>query len=248
MELVREALRVRAIRSSKNRVTYVLTCDTLHKLNAKRWSRQRPADETRVAEILSWITRESYVQGVLSMAWHPTEGLIVYDGQHRWRALLQVTVPVEVLVEILWDTDEQEIIRSFQAVNRSVPVPELYVDAPLAADTLRGDVEAYIKTLVSRYPSHVSVSARPNRPNFNRDKLSDTLYDLWKECGSPPFKTIVDALETVNQEYDTDPFSVPRISLCKSPAILKKCMETHFWLTAVSLDVLAEHVKGLVTL
>ena len=132
-----------AVKTRGKRTTYLIPLTHLRGLEASKWSRQRPADDARVEEIRIGIAAAGDVTGVLCMAWHPTEKMIVYDGQHRWKALLSIDHPdLRVFVEVLWDATEEEIIAAVKTVNACVPVCELYL-APDGKD-VRPDLHALI--------------------------------------------------------------------------------------------------------
>jgi hypothetical protein len=244
--LVQRVLSQFAVKTVGKRSTYVIGTDTLRDIGAKRWSRQRPADDARVDEIRKWIDSYSDVSGVISMAWHQTEGLIVYDGQHRWKALLDIqTTSIQAIVEILWDASDDEIITSFQSINKAVSVPELYTDPKITTDSVRNDITKFVATLASAYKDFCSTTDKPNRPNFNRDKLTDDLFGIWRDdfhC-EVPFAQIADAIMSMNKEYDTNELSVPRESSRKNPRIYEKCNKHHFWLFAQTGHINREHLR-----
>ncbi len=232
-----------AVKSFGKRTTYLVTTDQLIGLAAKPWSRQRPVDEARVAEIADGIATEKDVTGVLAMAWHPTENLVVYDGQHRWKALVTTRVPVRVFVEILWDVSEEEIIHAFKQVNNCMPVSELYTS--VSPVEVRQDIELYVRELCETYPEFVS-SKKPNRPNFNRDLLTDELFRLWNTefQQKQSIARMVYELEKLNNDYEQDECSVPKTIARKHPKIFEKCAKHKFWLFAETGHINVNHLAS----
>lgn len=246
--LIQRSLESYKVKSCGNRTTYLLHTNTLREIGAKRWSRQRPADELRVTEIREWIQTHVDISGVISMAWHPMEHLIVYDGQHRWRALIDINAPVQALVEIMWDATEAEIVESFRAINRSVSVPELYTDPGVTSDSVRADIMDFVAGMSSNHREFLSTTDKPNRPHFNRDRLADELFGIWRDefQREVPFGKIAGALMLMNQEYDANQLSVPREASRKNPRIYDKCCKHHFWLFAQTGHVNKEHLRATV--
>lgn len=237
------------IKSCGKKSTYLLSLDILRDMNAKRWSRQRPADDSRVEEIHTWITKEKDVSGVLSMAWHPREDLVIYDGQHRWAALLSIRDDsIRVLVEIIWDATEQDIIESFQSINRSVSVPELYTDPALTDEQTHREITEFVTTLAKTYADFCSRTDKPHRPNFNRDRLTDELLSIWKDHYQKelPFEIIQRGIITLNMDYHTDEKSVPREVVRKTARMYEKCNKSRFWLFAQYGHINKDHLDTIV--
>jgi hypothetical protein len=167
------------VRQTPHRSTYVLPIFILKELGITRWSRQRPPAPERVEEIAAWIREHQDVVGTISLAWHPTERLVCYDGQHRLDALFQQEhVDITALVEIMWDTTELAIMAAFQTINRAVPVSELYTDPHDVLHSIKGEISDYVAGLATTYKAFLSTSAKPCRPNFNRDQLTEDLFHM----------------------------------------------------------------------
>lgn len=236
------------VRQTPTRATYILPIFILKELGITRWSRQRPPAPERVEEISKWIHEHQDVVGTISLAWHPTERLVCYDGQHRLHALLeQENMEITVLVEIMWNAMELAIVEAFRTINRAVPVSELYTDPQDVLHSVKGEIADYVTSLATTYKPFLSTSAKPCRPNFNRDTLCESLYHLWKYDLQEvvPFQRIIGALTRLNEMYDKDEHSVPRIRTAKFPAIHKKCSAHQFWLFAETGRVPLEGLKRL---
>ena len=244
---VQHALKTFVVKTAGKQTTYLLDVRTLRDMGAKRWSRQRPADEARVEEIRSRIAEKKDVQGVISMAWHPKENLIVYDGQHRWCACCPMEEPsIRVLVEIMWDATEEEIVESFQSINRSVSVPELYTDPAVMAESVRPEIMDLVALLASKYKDFLSTSDKPNRPNFNRDRLTDELFAIWRDDFEKkvPFSSISRGLITLITEYHSDAYSAPREAVRRNAKMYEKCEKHGFWLFAQNGKINVEHLRA----
>lgn len=234
------------VKTCGKRTTYLVPLTHLRGLEASKWSRQRPADDARVEEIRAGIESTGDVTGVLCMAWHPTEKMIVYDGQHRWKALLSIDrSDLRVFVEVLWDAAEEEIIAAFKTVNACVPVSELYF-APDARD-VRPDIHELITRICQKFPDFVSTAAKPNRPQFNRDALAQEIYELWSDtfAKEQTVASIEKGLVTLNRTYHEDLGSYPRLASRKHPRIAEKCEKHRFWLFAESGHINRKHLAEL---
>jgi hypothetical protein len=260
--LIQRTLEDHKVRTTPHRSTYILPLFILKDLGITRWSRQRPPAPERVEEIATWIREHQDVVGTISLAWHPTERLVCYDGQHRLDALFQQVetqacasqthpspMDMTVLVEIMWDTTELAIMAAFQTINRAVPVSELYTDPHDVVHSIKGEIADYVAGLAITYKPFLSTSAKPTRPNFNRDVLSDELFHLWRYDlqEAVPFQRIIGALTRLNEMYDTEEWSVPRLKTVKKyPGIHKKCSAHKFWIFAETGKVPLDSLKRLV--
>jgi hypothetical protein len=236
-------------KTAGKRTTYLIPIEKLRGLGACNWSRQRPADEARVLEIRRGIEASGDVSGILCMAWHPTEKLIVYDGQHRWKALLSIeSSNIKVFVEILWDSTEDEIVAAFKTVNACVPVSELYLSAE--ATDVRPEINDIIVRICKNFPEFVSTAAKPNRPQFNRDVLAQELYEIWSDTfeKQQSIRAIEKGLMTLNRKYHEDPLSYPRTIVRKNPRIYEKCDKHRFWLFAESGHINRNHLVAMMSI
>ena len=247
--LVQRTLEDHKVRQTPHRSTYILPIFILKELGITRWSRQRPPAPERVEEIAAWIREHQDVVGTISLAWHPMERLVCYDGQHRFHALSQQeNVDITVLVEIMWDTTELAIMAAFQTINRAVPVSELYTDQQDALHVIKGEISDYVAGLATTYKAFLSTSAKPCRPNFNRDQLTEDLFHMWRDEfeEAVPFHKIVEALTRLNKSYDEDEDSIPKERTRKKfPAMYKKCSAHKFWLFAETGHLVVEDLKRL---
>lgn len=237
------------IKASGKRIIYSIPIGLLNILGAKPWSRQRPVDPDRVDIIYEAIREINDVPGVISMAWHPTENLVVYDGQHRFKAAIRVQPPsqIRVLVEVIWSpSSEDEIITAFKMVNQCVAVSELYMNSDSDCETTKIQIQEFVSKLAKKYDSFVSTKAKPNRPNFNRDSLTDDLWILWSDVFEKkvPFEKITAALLDINQEYHNNALSSARTAVKKNLKTYEKCERHEFWLFAETGFVNIDHIKS----
>jgi hypothetical protein len=221
------------VRQTPQRITYVLPIFILKELGITRWSRQRPPAPERVEEIAAWIREHQDVVGTISLAWHLFQ---------------QENVDMTVLVEIMWDTTELAIMAAFQTINRAVPVSELYTDPHDVLHSIKGEIADYVASLATTYKPFLSTSAKPSRPNFNRDQLTESLFHMWRDDlqEAVPFQRIIAGLTRLNEAYDKDEDSIPKERTRKKfPAMYKKCSAHKFWLFTEVGRLVVEDLKRL---
>jgi len=200
---------------------YAIPMDVFRSLDIKQWKFNRPPDITRLAEIRSWMTEFKRMDGVLNLAYISGEGIVCFEGNHRRLALdgLDITV----FADVLWDVTDEIVVHEFRRLNKSICVPDLYVTENHYA--VRENIEKAVQEFRKKYPSMESTSGRPQRPNFNRDKLTDELFRLHKELGI----SIEDLMIKLNSLNETLKVS-DKSKLSES--IKQKCEKSGLWLFA----------------
>jgi hypothetical protein len=152
------------------------------------------------------------------------------------------------LIEIMWESTELAIMVAFQTINRAVPVSELYTDPHDVVHSIKGEIADYVAGLAITYKPFLSTSAKPCRPNFNRDRLTEDLFHMWRDDlqEAVPFQRIIGALTRLNEMYDEDEDSIPKERTRKKfPAIYKKCSAHKFWLFAEVGRLVVEDLQRL---
>ena len=221
------------------------------------WQFNRPADRTRCEDIGTYIAHSKKpVDTTLYVSFNNKKRTFdVIDGIHRYTALCIIKEKSAHLDLIsgdecsgdmtwLWDSFmilnvrmnalDGELIELFKSLNKSNPIPELYV-----RDVAK-DKREYIQSLALQwqndFKSHFSSSAKPNRPNINRDRFMDVLdavydkYHLTEEIKEKLKQT----LERVNQHISQN---IPKKL---SAAIREKCEESGCWLFLYSTEELTK--------
>jgi len=136
-----------------------------------------------------------------------------------------------VIVNIRFNSKEGELIDFFKDINKSNPVPDIYV-----RDASREKKEI-IETLANdwqiKYSKHFSHTSHPNKPNINRDRFIDLLSELYERFHiCPENKHILqENLEKMNiflkQHHNRKKIT---------PKIIQKCNETKCWLFICSCE------------
>jgi len=152
--------------------------DTVLKEQFSNWSRNRPADESRVSDIVEYyqLQHRQMVDGMIYV-WNHENRYWIYDGIHRFEAVLQVSHEMCMMVCHVITKREEDIIQHFITLNKSIHVPTLYLD--MTENHYKKNVcESVAKNLCYDYPNFVSQSRNPNTYNFNRDQLIEFLSTL----------------------------------------------------------------------
>lgn len=158
---------------------YWIPLDVFNRLPIDTWKHNRPPDIERVAEIRSFMQESKRVDGLIYLACVNNK-IVCYESNHR-REALKEGMPSDmahILVDVLWNATDDQVKQEFLRLNKAVSVPELYVtNEEVSLEMVRNAVDGFC----ANYKLLRSPAARPQRPNFNRDRLMDEFYRVMKE-------------------------------------------------------------------
>jgi hypothetical protein len=160
------------------------------------WQFNRPADRMRCEDIARYmVISKKPVDTMIYVSFNNKKQTVdVIDGIHRYTALTIVkekTTHLDFISEnefggdVAWLMDsfiivnmrlnatEGELIELFQSLNKSNPIPDLYVRDQ--AKDKRDTIQALAIKWQNRFKVHFSSTNKPNRPNINRDRFIDVL-------------------------------------------------------------------------
>lgn len=183
-------------------IKYIFTdLNTLRKkYMIRNWDKNRPADDTRVAEISD--EKMNIIPGQIC-GWLKSGILYLYDGSHRYTAATKNICSnsnPKVYVKIIETLDENKIAQDFKTINKSISIPYLYLVEDSSIKISK--INIIMDKFCNKWKAHQSPSRNPQRQNFNRDifieqALSQIKVD-WLE------ETICDTLtlliESVNEK------------------------------------------------
>lgn len=181
---------------SQDHLIIKATIQDILKAPIANWQYNRPADPARCEEIANYIYKtKKPVDTMLYLSLNnKTSQYDVIDGIHRYTALKYIKDNIEeefdpakdlvaqqtdwlfnsyMLLSIRLHATDGELIELFQSLNKSNPIPELYV-----RDTKkdkRDHIERVCHIWQQTYKLHFSSSNKPNKPNINRDRFIDIL-------------------------------------------------------------------------
>ena len=209
-----------------NTNVYAIPMSIFKSLDVKFWKHNRPPTLSRVPEIHNWMAEFHRMDGVLNLAHIPGEGLVCFEGNHRRLAL--EGLDITVLVDIVWNATHATVKQEFKRLNQSISVPDLYVVENDA--TIRLNIENAVAEFRKKYSKHESSHGRFQRPNFNRDKLTDELFRLQNEL----MVSVDDLMIRIYEQND-------KLALADKTKLsentIKKCSESGLWLFAWSQNI-----------
>lgn len=228
--------------------------------NIKNWKYNRPPDLIRCVDIAKYIyLSKKPVDSMFYLFFNNINNSFeIIDGIHRYTALKYInqenSKPIDlitpgdlgnnndaswlyqqfIILNIRFNSLEEELIGAFKNLNKSNPVPELYFRDEVKER--KEVIENIVKIWQTKYKSHFSSSIKPNIPNINRDRfidLLDKLYDKYDIKLETQY-VLEDALENMNQYIKNN---IPKKL---SELIIKKCNETGCYLFLFKLEKLEE--------
>ena len=211
---------------------YAIPIEKFRTLYVKPWKYNRPPDMTRIPEIHDWMKEFGRMDGVLNLAYIQGEGLVCFEGNHRRLALDGLDIPV--FVDIVWDATHESLAHEFRRLNKSVCVPDLYVAETPA--TLRLELEDAVAEFRKKYSSMESTSGRPQRPNYNRDRLTDEITRLQKEL-VVPVGELMSRIYALNEYYGGNDKSK------LTEKMRQKCEASGLWLFAWSSSIATKDLQ-----
>lgn len=176
------------------------------------WSCNRKYDKKRVDEIRLWQDERNHVNGTIHFAELEGEGVVCYEGNHRFQA---VTAEISwVLVDIMWNTTVDDVYEEFNAINSAQLVPKIYkkqLEDP--EKIVRDKIATYVADICEAYPKLASTKERANRPGFVGSELTDRIskrYKFFQHNGGYTIEELLQAIDYLNMavadgSYDLRP-------------------------------------------
>jgi hypothetical protein len=203
---------------------YWITSDVFNQLPIKPWKFNRPPDVDRITEINRHMNETKRMDGIIYLACIDNE-IVCYESNHRREALRGLEGMNPLLVDIIWDANDEKIKSEFIRLNKAVSVPELYIAEE--TDVVITGIKEAVDKFCENYASHKVGSNRPQRPNFNRDTVIDEFYRIMKE-NRIGIDELVTRLQRLNKEMtERDKSKLPQ-------KVIDKCEKSGLWLFAWS--------------
>lgn len=200
-----------------------IPANVFNQLPIRRWKFNRPPDEERVAEIHEYMKTSKRLDGIIYLACINNE-LVCYEANHRREAMKGIEGLHNVLVDILWNATDEKVKEEFVRLNKSVSVPELYLGE--TTDVVE-EVRKLVDSFCKNYKKLKVNSSRPQRPNFNRDMITDEFTRIMREQNLTPIqfeRWLTDRNRELTQQ--------DRKGLTEK--VISKCEESGLWLFARS--------------
>lgn len=222
-------------------------------LNASitNWTYNRPPDMVRCSDIAKYIyLSKSPLDTMLYLNFNnKTKSFDVIDGIHRYTSLkiikdsnsnssLDFITPGDygnnndarwlyesyIILNMRFNSTEGELIELFKTLNKSTPIPDLYIRDVVKEK--RDIIENLANKWQTKYKSHFSSNNKPNKPNINRDRFIDLLEQIYNKynINENNKNLLEEVLERANWNISVN------IPLKLSETIVKKCKESGCWL------------------
>lgn len=227
------------------------------------WEFNRPPEVNRSYEIAKYAynvnKKLSDLDWVLYTFYCNEEKIIkIYDGIHRFVALSIIYKenknPIDllsnnifgsncdaswlynkyILISIRLNATFGEISDLFQSLNKSHPVPDLYISNK--DSDKRQIIEEVSNEWVKKFKSHFSTNSKPNIPNINVDLFVELLDKIYKKYKINKINSHL-LNELLYQMNDSIKNRLPKKA---TPSSIKKCKETGCYLFLYKKDVLED--------
>lgn len=236
-------------RYSPNHVLMKCAISDLFTTNIKKWKYNRPPDMTRCREIARFVhSRQPTIDWMFYAIYENSNDTIyLLDGSHRFTALQLIydqnkanledishILSQHIIISIRIDITDGEAIDLFQQINKSNPVPELYLQN--ADQDKKTVIEEIANKWMTNYRGHFSTNPRPNVPNTNRDRFIEFLDSIYEKIGltkETGYK-LNNELHEMNEHLKKNP--PPKLSA----KTLEKCQQSGCYLFIVKPDVLLD--------
>ena len=227
------------------------------------WQYNRPPDLTRCNDIARYhFFSKNIPDNMLYFSFNNKDKKFnVIDGIHRYTSLkiikeqnskpLDMITPGEfgndndakwlyesyIIINIRFNATEGELIELFKALNKSAPIPELYIKD--VKNEKRHIIETLANSWQIKYKEHFSSNNKPTKPNVNRDRFIDlleTLYD--KHNINEENKSMLEQLlDDLNFQISHSPLPKGLTQNAQD-----KCAKSGCWLFIYKLDELLKMI------
>ena len=143
-----------------------------------------------------------------------------------------------IIVNLRINALEGELIELFKNLNKSNPIPDLYIRD--ANKEKKDIIEKIVSDWTRKYSAHFSSNSKPYKPNINRDRFIDlveSIYDKY-EINNENKKFLEHVLERTNTNIS---YNIPK-KITKSKSIHDKCLESGCWLFIYSAEELEKMI------
>ena len=219
------------------------------------WKYNRPPDMVRCADISKYIyLSKSPLDTMLYLnVNNKSKSFDVLEGIHRYTSLkiikekngsLDFITPTDygnnndagwlyeshIILNMRFNSTEGELIELFKTLNKSTPIPDLYIRDIVKEK--RDIIENVANNWQVKYKSHFSSNNKPNKPNINRDRFIDLLEKIYNKynINENNKNLLEEVLERANWNISIN------IPLKLSQSIIDKCQSTGCWLFIYSDD------------
>jgi hypothetical protein len=225
------------------------------------WSLNRPPDMFRCRDIAKSVYElKMPIDSMIYLSFNNlNQTFEVLDGIHRITALriirkensaqLNLVVPNDfghdndaeqwlfdsyIMVNIRFNTNIGVLIQTFQNLNKSNPVPELYINDN--SKEKKQIIEDIVKQYQRLFKGHFSTSQNPTIPNINREKFIDILDKVYEK-----YNITTETKHRIDEQLtQANTFIQNNIPAKATKKALEKCTESGCYLFLLKEDKLLE--------
>jgi len=210
----------------------------------KKWSRNRDPDMERVNEMVEYHNKGGYIPTMIHLAEVKDEGMVCYDGNHRKEVFNKcLDEAVMCVVDVMFDATHNDVYKAFNNINKSVQLPAIYIEEANDDNDVKADIVKLVRQYETKYKPFLSTSPRCHAPHFNRDTLTDNIYNIFKSFSNAVgVEEIGKLLDKLNNEYSQGRLCRPH-SVYKQH-IIEKCRKHNMWLF-IEKTIPFEHVEKM---
>lgn len=243
MEVIIDSLAESVLYTSAQHKGYLISWKLIAPL-CHKWSRNRDPDSSRVDEMVKYAEEGGYIPPIIHLAELSIENLVCYDGNHRREVFGRLTIDMMCIVDVMFNTKQEDVYRAFEALNKSVQLPAIYLGEETTTNVqLKNEIVNFVEDFIQKYKECYSTSARCQRPHFNKDTFMDNITEIHSRFrGHVSIRDIGKALEKLNEEYSKGNLCRPH-SHYKNRAIAK-CEKTSLWLF-LEKTIPFDHVENI---
>lgn len=251
---------------------FIIKCKAIdlvqsNNIRIERWEFNRPPDDIRCIEIAKCIYKNRLELDTMIYANYNTisNTLEIIDGIHRYKSLLYIFNEKSIFTDTTWlfekfilvniriDYTNGQLRDLFTNINKSIPVPELYV-YNYQNDKI-SIIEDIVKDYQTNFTNHFSGNSKCNSPNINRElfiKLLDYLYEKYCIKNNDDNKIInknklLTLLLDANTKIQTMVLEkhkyIKKYKITQN--IISKCKLSGCWLFLFKNDILIEILEEL---
>lgn len=234
--------------------------------NLYNWKYNRPPDLVRVAALSEYIIYNSpQMDSMIYCNYNSIANKYeIFDGIHRISTIKYIVEHHEkdkydyingsiyspsidwlldrvMIFNIRLGASEGEIMEAFMALNKSVPIPELYIENP--SEKKRACVEKTVDAYQVLYKLHFSPSAKIQRPNINRELFTNFVSKIYDFILPENENQLIQQLDEINNdvrfqvlELENSPQKMKKFKITAS--MIMKCKKTNCFMFMENLDSL----------
>ena len=212
---------VPGIQHGSNHQLWWVPVKLFNQLPIEKWEFNRDPDMDRVAEIHDHILRAKRADGIIHLA-DIKNKIVCYESNHRREALKGIDDCADILIDLMWNTNDEELKEEFRRLNKAVSVAELYIaEKPVDFNELIVARDAFCK----KYAMLKSTSPNSHRPAFEQNSLLDDFARITKE-NKISVPELMKRLESLNDEMSR------RDRKKLKEGVIEKCIKSGCWLFA----------------